>query len=166
MVTAPGGFFRDYAGTPQNRTVGNLVLSAYPESIALANGDIDDPGAEPNNPFVVRDCKNGVCAYYQYLQGTSMASPHAVGVAALIVSQFGDRVGGRPKGQLGMDPSDVERILTKTATDHACPVPALISYADVGRGPEYDALCEGTPRFNSIWGHGIVDALAAVSGRR
>ena len=163
-VTAPGGFFRDFAGTPQNRTVGNLILSAYPESLALEFGDIDAPGAVPNNPFVVRDCKGSTCAYYQYLQGTSMASPHAVGVAALIVSQFGHRDG--KKGQLGMDPNKVEKILKRTATDHACPVPALISYADVGRGPEFDALCEGNARFNSIWGNGIVDALAAVKNKR
>ena len=49
----------------------------------------------PNTPFVVRDCQGGTCAYYQYLQGTSMASPHAVGVAALIISQFGKRDGGK-----------------------------------------------------------------------
>ena len=28
---------------------------------------------------------------------------------------------------------------------------------------DFNALCEGTPQFNSIWGDGIVDALAAVS---
>lgn len=65
-----------------------------------------------------------------------------------------------------MNPKDVEKILERTATDYACPVPALISYANVGRGPEYDALCTGTARFNSIWGDGIVDALAAVSGKK
>jgi len=65
-----------------------------------------------------------------------------------------------------MDPKDVEKTLTRTATDHACPVPALISYANIGRGPQYDALCEGNAKFNSIWGDGIVDALAAVSGKK
>lgn len=43
-VTAPGGFFRDFAGTPQNRTVGNLILSAYPQSLAIENGDLNPDG--------------------------------------------------------------------------------------------------------------------------
>ena len=165
-VTAPGGFFRDNFGTPQYRTVENLILSAYPESLAHLYGDIDEPGGEPNNPFVVRDCQGGTCAYYQYLQGTSMASPHAVGVAALIVSQYGKRDGGKKSGQLEMKPKEVERILTRTATDHACPNPPLISYASIGRPASYDALCTGNRDFNSIWGDGIVDALAAVSGKK
>ena len=40
--------------------------------------------------------------------------------------------------------------------------PALHSYADKGRGPSFTALCEGDAEFNGFYGHGIVDALAAV----
>ena len=41
-------------------------------------------------------------AYYAYLQGTSMASPHATGVAAVIVSEFGKR--DKKKGGLELRP--------------------------------------------------------------
>jgi hypothetical protein len=92
-----------------------------------------------------------------------MASPHAVGVAALIVSQYGKR--DRKHGGLRLDPKKVENILTGTAANHPCPSPRLFSYQDVGRGPEFDAFCEGGTDFNGFYGHGIVDALKAVTRR-
>ena len=165
QVTAPGGYFRDGFGTPTHRTNGNLVLSAYPQALAAANGQLN-PDGSPNTATVVRDCQGGTCAYYQYLQGTSMAAPHAVGVAALIVSQWGHPDGGKKSGQLTMKPKSVEKILERTATDHACPDPPTIDYTIVGRPAEFNATCTGTTEFNSIWGEGIVDALAAVSGKK
>lgn len=161
-VSAPGGFFRDGLGTPNYRSVSNLILSAYPESVARAVGDLDADGA-PNNPFVVRDCQNGVCAYYQYLQGTSMAAPHAVGVAALVVSQYGVRDPRQPG--LFFPAPQTAALLERTATRHDCPSPRLKSYADIGRDSSYDALCEGNRAFNGFYGYGIVDALGAVTGR-
>ena len=163
-VSAPGGYFRDLFGTPQFRTVATQILSAYPRALALANGDIDANGV-PTNEFVVRDCQAGVCAYYQYLQGTSMAAPHAAGAAALIVSQFGFRDVRRNATGLTFPPDQTQSLLQRTATDHACPEPRLYSYANVGRPPSYNALCEGSPAFNGFYGHGIVDALSAVTGR-
>ena len=158
-VSAPGGYFRDYLGTSRHRTPENLVLSTYPESVARELGEIDEDGI-PTTPFVLRDCQGEACAYYTYLQGTSMASPHAAGVAALIVSEYGKR--DRKRGGYTLHPRRVEKILERTASDHACPEPRLFSYEDVGRPPEYDAFCEGSPRFNGFYGHGIVNALAAV----
>jgi lantibiotic leader peptide-processing serine protease len=58
-----------------------MHLSPMPR--ALAEGALQDSA---NAPFILRDCKGAVCGYYQYVQGTSMAMPHATGVAALIVS--------------------------------------------------------------------------------
>jgi subtilisin family serine protease len=157
-VAAPGGYFRDFAGTPQNRVPGNLVLSAEPLNVAQALGDIDANG-DPTSPFVLKSCKGKKCAYYQYLQGTSMASPHAVGVAALIISTFGRK----DHGGLTMNPDAVAGILERTATDHPCPDPPVLDYTIPGRDRDasFNATCVGTAAKNSIWGDGIVDALAA-----
>jgi lantibiotic leader peptide-processing serine protease len=91
-----------------------------------------------------------------------MASPHAAGVAALIVSQYGttDLV----HGGLTMDPAAVREILRETATDTACPTPPLVDYTLVGRPASWNALCEGTAEYNGFYGDGIVNALAAVGG--
>jgi subtilisin family serine protease len=159
VLSAPGGWYRDYAGTPQNRTPQNLVLSTYPAALAAEEGSLN-PDGSPNDPFVVRDCQRGVCGYYEYFQGTSMASPHTVGVAALIVSEYGRT---DPNGGLTLAPDKVESILRATATDHACPVPPLLTYTTAGRNASYNALCVGSTSFNSIWGDGIVDALRAVT---
>ena len=95
-----------------------------------------------------------------------MASPHAVGVAALIVAEYGKR--DRRNGGLTMDPADVERILKRHGDRHAVPAPAAFRPTLARRRPRrnYTATCEGTPRFNGFYGEGIVDALGAVSGRR
>jgi subtilisin family serine protease len=162
-VSAPGGYFRDFFGTPQHRQVTNLVLSSYPESLAILNGDVN-PDGTPNNPFVVRDCQQGVCAYYQYLQGTSMASPHAAGVAALIVSQFG--APDPRRGGLTLNPVVVRKVLERSAVETACPEPRLMDYTIVGRPAEFNAFCEGTPEFNGFYGHGIVNAFNAVTNPR
>lgn len=163
-VSAPGGYFRDGLGTPAFRTLANEVLSSYPRNVVLANGWIDAAGnITPAGVAagVVRYCSGGSCGYYRYLQGTSMASPHAVGVAALIVSEWGKK--DKAHGGLTLKPDKVNRILTRTAAEHACPSPPLFSYVDVGRPAEFDALCEGTTAFNGFYGNGIVDALAAVT---
>jgi subtilisin family serine protease len=152
--SAPGGWFRDFFGMPQNRQPENLNLSPMPR--ALAEEALKDPA---NAPFILRDCKDGTCAYYQYLQGTSMASPHAVGVAALIVSTHGTR--DPRNGGLTLSPRAVERVLTRTAKQTPCPSPPNFAYPD-DRDPSFDGVCEGTLARNGIYGRGIVNALTAV----
>ena len=90
-----------------------------------------------------------------------MAAPHAAGVAALIVSRYGTRDQGRPG--LTLAPNRVERILTSTAAEQPCRVP-VESYLAEGRDATWDAPCVGDKNLNSIYGYGIVDALAVVSG--
>jgi lantibiotic leader peptide-processing serine protease len=163
-VSAPGGYFRDGFGTPTFRTNENQILSTYARNALAARNWIDadgnvTPAGVANG--VVRFCNaSGTCAFYRYVQGTSMSAPHATGVAALIVSQYGVRDAAR--GGLTLAPATVDEILTSTAAEHACPSPPLFSYENVGRPAEFNALCEGTTAFNGFYGHGIVDALGAL----
>jgi subtilisin family serine protease len=162
-VSAPGGYFRDYFGTPKFRTNENLVLSAYPKNVGVAEGAIDPATGEVTAAGaalgVQKSCRGQVCGYYQFLQGTSMASPHATGVAALIVSQYGRYVGR----DVRMDPDDVQRVLENTAFKRPCPTPRTVDYTDEGRDDSFTATCVGDTDFNGFYGHGNVDAWAAVT---
>jgi lantibiotic leader peptide-processing serine protease len=153
--SAPGGFFRDYYGSDQYMQVENTNLSTMPTALAekaLAQN--------PANPFIVKDCRGSVCGYYQYLQGTSMASPHATGVAALVVSAYGHH--DPLHGGLTMSPRDVERVMTRTARQTPCPFPPIATYPDRAPDLTYTATCEGTLARNGFYGRGIVNALSAV----
>jgi len=162
-VAAPGGDYYDPAATGAIQQPGNLILSAYPKNVGIAEGTIDPATGDliDDSGFYVKDCDSrGRCGYYQYLQGTSMASPFAAGVAALIVSEY-----GRPGRHhtFGLDPDVTERVLTRTADETPCPAPVYVYPAPIP--PSYTANCDGTEEFNGFYGHGIVDALAAVTHR-
>ncbi len=84
-VAAPGGDFSTSRDTPRGQTICDReVLSTIPGNL------------------------------WGCFQGTSMASPHAAGVAALIVSQFGK---ADKFGRLSMSPGSVAERLGKTAVD-------------------------------------------------
>jgi lantibiotic leader peptide-processing serine protease len=163
-VSAPGGDSRDTATGLANPA--NRVLSSYPES-ALKEECVQspplctlNPDGTPNTSAVIQSADNPH-VYWRWLQGTSMASPHAVGVAALIVSEFGHR--DHRNGGVTLDPSKVEKILRGTATDTACPEPRLFDYPEPASGDQFTAFCAGPPANNGFYGDGIVNALAAVS---
>jgi subtilisin family serine protease len=162
-VSAPGGYFRDGFGTSWFRTLQNEILSAYPKNVGVAEGNIDADGNLTPDGVTAGIQKatapDGRVGYYQWLQGTSMATPHAVGVAALIVSQYGKS----SRGDFGLDPDAVQRVLEGTASEIACPTPRTVDYLDEGRDATFTATCQGTPAFNGFYGHGAVDAYAAVT---
>jgi len=149
-VSAPGGDSRDPARPfPQNK-----ILAPYPDAIGAA--ELADPTTAPS---IVKDGDN----YWAWLQGTSMASPHAAGVAALIVAEHGKR--DRRHGGLTLDPRTVERILRDTAVDTPCPEPREFHYPEDAAGT-YTATCEGSRDRNGFYGDGVVHAGRAVGGRR
>ncbi|MFE2323175.1 S8 family serine peptidase [Streptomyces sp. NPDC059385] len=73
---------------------------------------------------------------YATMSGTSMASPHVTGVAALIAST-----------NPGITPAQIRDKLAAQANDTACPS---------------DSRCKGTTANNGFFGEGQVDALKAV----
>ena len=165
-VAAPGGDVYDKRRATYPRHIRAAVLARDARERRQGRRSAE-PGrhAEGGHQGVVRDCQGTVCAYYQYLQGTSMAAPHAVGVAALLISRFGHPDHGKKGGQLEMKPKDVERILTKTATETPCPDSGSIVYPPPIPA-SYTAACTGDAKFNSLYGNGLIDALAAVNGKK
>ncbi|MFD4144048.1 MULTISPECIES: S8 family serine peptidase [unclassified Streptomyces] len=83
---------------------------------------------------------------YGYKAGTSMASPHVAGVAALIKSTH-------PYAP----PALVKGLLYAQADDTACTNPY-----DIDGNGTVDAVCEGGERNNGFYGTGVADALDAV----
>lgn len=108
-------------------------MSTFPSYIAVP------PTAMPN---IVDGSPSST---YRYNAGTSMAAAHVSGVAALIVSRFGDLKSPK-NGKL--NPSWVANTLRKTAVPRPCPE---------------DPRCEGSAEYNGFFGYGEVDALAAVT---
>jgi subtilisin family serine protease len=130
-VAAPGGdsILQLTAAAPNGR-----VLSTWPTAAAcLPTRTVIDPGTG---------------AKYCYAQGTSMAGPHAVGVAALLMSQTGKR--GSAAGAA----------LQQATNPLPCPDDAL--YADFPQLSGAPQHCSGSPAHNSFYGSGEVDALKAV----
>ncbi len=122
--------------------VGTVALGASSEKADYSNyGDGAADVAAPGGNGLTGDCSNHDMILstlpgnsYGCISGTSMASPHAAGVAALIVSQFGSLKGG----DVVMAPDKVASLLSATAVDI------------------------GLPGYDECFGNGRVDALRAV----
>ncbi|MGW7403964.1 S8 family peptidase [Streptomyces sp. NPDC054833] len=82
-----------------------------------------------------------------YMAGTSMATPHVVGVAALIKSTH-------PHAPAAL----VKALLYAEADATPCTDPY-----DINGDGKVDAVCEGVKNYNGFYGWGTADALAAVT---
>jgi subtilisin family serine protease len=82
-----------------------------------------------------------------YMAGTSMATPHVVGVAALIKSTH---------------PHAPAALVKALLYAEANPTPCTDPY-DINGDGKVDAVCEGSKNYNGFYGWGTADALAAVT---
>ncbi len=145
-VAAPGGD-TVFQPAPAPYIGQGRVLGAWSSTSTLA----------PSDQPLFQTTDGG--ALYAWVQGTSMAAPNAAGVAALIVSRYGDFPVRSDRTHLR--PDLVERYLEGTAAPQSCPQPRKVTY---GLNALYDsARCEGDTQFNGLFGHGIVDAVAALT---
>jgi subtilisin family serine protease len=140
-------------GTPVSREVTNAcvvvpvevsgVIGVTADTSALAKASYSNYGvgvadvAAPGSSIRSTRRNGGTTT----MSGTSMASPHVAGVAALVISRFGR-----------IPPGAVEALIQNTAGPQPCP-------ADT-------PACQGGPAYNGYFGHGQVNAFKAVSAAR
>ena len=146
-VAAPGGdsVFRTAD------SVNGRILSTYPSTLPCTRRVQEPFPSDPTYPT----------AHYCYLQGTSMAGPHVAGVAALVISQFGD-LQNPQNGK--MRPSQVEQYVEQTADPQSCPdslPPLYLTFTGVNSGAVQE--CQGQSGHTSWYGNGQVDAFNAVT---
>jgi subtilisin family serine protease len=136
-VTAPGG---SRFQTPTFNSARGRVLAPYSSTASdlILEATLNRLVVDPDGNL------------YAWLNGTSMAAPHAAGVAALIKA-----------AHPGMSRGSVAAKLRQTATKMPCPT-ALDPGVEFFGAPVQ--VCTGGTGSNSFYGAGLVNALAAARG--
>jgi subtilisin family serine protease len=138
-VAAPGGALDQ--GTPP----AGLVLAPWPAEFQVPRLLCDPPADPPTDPCPPPDVMTPR-SYYRFVFGTSEAAAHVSGVAALVLSRF------EPSSwdwwDAALRPARVAWIIRSTADPAPCPD---------------DPRCSEIGDVNGFYGHGIVNALRAVT---
>jgi subtilisin family serine protease len=149
---------------------GNKRLKSFYSSYGTSSTDVAAPGGDSVLQLTA-DAPNGrvlstwsststTClpsrlvvengAKYCYQQGTSMAAPHATGVAALLLSAHG-----------AMNTGQLSAALQRETNSVSCPADTSI-YGPFPQNSGAPQSCQGGAGHNSWYGSGEVDALKAV----
>jgi lantibiotic leader peptide-processing serine protease len=127
---------------------GQQMEKSFYSNYGVGVVDVVAPGGD--FPFQTEDFLEGlvlstVPGGWAFGEGTSMASRHVAGVAALAISQHGR-----------MAPGALQALINRTADPIPCP-PAPFEPGG------FSATCRGGAGYNGFHGHGQVNALAVVS---
>ncbi len=132
---------------------GMFLQKSYYSTYGVGVADVVAPGGDRRFQFTADQPNGRVLSTfpggaYAWAQGTSMASPHVAGVAALIMSEFGK-----------LRPGQVEAMIGQTADPQPCPPNPF------NPGPPFifEATCKGGLGSNGFYGQGQVNALNAVT---
>jgi len=112
------------------------ALASY-SNFGAGAADVAAPGGDGPETDSSQAILSTIPGAWASLNGTSMASPHAAGVAALIESRYG-KAGS--DGDIEMKPDQVQAKLQATATDI------------------------GAKGYDGLFGYGRIDALRAIGG--
>jgi subtilisin family serine protease len=141
-VTAPGGDYFRATGTVQDAILAALTSTSDPTDGIWDFFDF----LEENVPGHEGLTTKYASARYAFLNGTSMSSPHAAGVAAVVKGRHPD-----------WGPGAVKAAVQRTAQHLDCPA----DWEPLSEGDERER-CYGKGGRTSFFGHGLVDAAAAA----
>lgn len=139
-VTAPGGDFFQATGTVQDAILAALTSTSDPNDGIWDFYDFLEQAAFPGLTSLDQGYR------YAFLNGTSMSSPHAAGVAALVKEMHPE-----------WSPGAVKAAVQRSAQKLECPA----DWVPLGEDDERER-CYGKNGRTSFFGHGLVDAEAAA----